>query len=186
MQRSYEYIPRRVISLALLAFLVSAVSSTAAFGAAARKPCGLQVLDDWYGSKTGQLSRTYPLGCYRDALRIVDSRPDTAIYSNAPDDITKAMELAAAGRGLNGPPSGPPPPGGSLPSFLGGPDAKNGGHAPTHRRSGVFADPGPTAPGSTATFAVPLPALVLAAIAVLLLTLGVSNYLVRAHRAASG
>ncbi len=138
------------------------------------------MIEDWYGSKTGQLSRIYPLHCYREALKIVGKETDISLYSNADTDITRAMELAALYGGKNGP-KGPTQSPDSLPSFLGGPDAKNNGRPPGE------ITPVPKPPQnpitsvvhSSSASSVPVPAIVLGAIAALMLALGSAAYFAR-------
>jgi hypothetical protein len=174
---------------AVLAVLFASLAATA--GAASAKSCGEQVIDDWYGSKTGQLSKTYPIHCYRDAIKMLKGHPDITIYSSAQQDITRAMQLAiiaSRNKGNGSGPGGPTPSLGDpnlLPSFRGGPDAKNGGHPP----NGVTpVDGGPTKPStppvvipfhSSSPSSVPLPAIILGAIAALLLALGAAAYVAR-------
>jgi hypothetical protein len=162
----------------LLCILAAALGITA--GSAAAKSCGDQVIADWYGSKTGQLSKIYPLRCYREALKIIANEPDVSLYSSAPDDIRRAMAFAASigPGGPRGPINSPD----NLPSFRGGPDAKNGGKPPGN----LVAIPKPTSPGvipgllhSSSASSVPLPAIVLGAVAALLLALGSAAYLAR-------
>ena len=171
---------RRPVRLAFL-LLVSAAALAASAGAAsAKSSCGQQVIDDWYGSKSGQLSKIYPLHCYREALDIVKHEPDLDVYSNAKSDITRAMALAAAFPG--GGPKNPTESPDNLPSFLGGPDAKHGGRPP-----GSSIPLGPNRPHgpiggvlrSSSASSVPVPAIVLGAIAALLLMLGSAAYLAR-------
>jgi hypothetical protein len=169
----------RPVRLAVLLMVSVAALAASASAASARTSCGQQVIDDWYGSKTGQLSKIYPLHCYREALVIVGRETDLSLYSNAKSDITRAMALAAA-FGKNGP-KGPLASPDNLPSFLGGPDAKNGGHPP-----GSALSLGPKRPGgvpglfhSSSASSVPLPAIVLGAIAALLLMLGSAAYIAR-------
>ena len=175
---------------ALLAVVLAAFAATA--GAASAKSCGEQVIDDWYGSKTGQLSKTYPLHCYRDALNMLKDRSDLSIYSSARLDITRAMELAiiASRNGGGGKGSGPAGPSPSLtdpnllPSFLGGPDAKNGGRPPASATPAPPTTKPSTPPiagpfHSSSPSSVPLPAIILGAIAVLLLALGAAAYIAR-------
>jgi hypothetical protein len=210
-------VTRLPLRLLLLASLAAAFLAATAGAASAAKPCGEQVIDDWYGSKTGQLSKTYPLHCYKDALKIVGRETDIDIYSNAREDILLAMQQALisdkkgsggggnrgnntnGGNSTNGGSSGKGPTGGSpapsstdpttadaLPSFLGGPDAKHGGKAPAStqpvtiqpraRRVAYSSDPLPAA-SSASGF--PLPAIVLAAVAGLLLALGAAAFLAR-------
>jgi hypothetical protein len=173
----------------VLAVLLASLAATA--GAASAKSCGEQVIDDWYGSKTGQLSKTYPIHCYRDALKMLKSQSDITIYSSAQQDITRAMQLAiiaSKNKGNGSGPGGPTPSLGDpnlLPSFRGGPDAKNGGHPP---KDAVPVDAGPTKPStppvvipfhSSSPSSVPLPAIILGAIAALLLALGAAAYVAR-------
>jgi hypothetical protein len=180
------------VRLVLLIATVAAAFAATTGAASAKESCGHQVIDDWYGSKTGQLSRTYPIHCYRDALKIVSSETDLEVYSNARQDILRAMQLAiAAGKNGSGTGGGPFDPTASvvtadvLPSFLGGPDAKNGGHPPADEQPQPTTqgkpDPGPV-PGvlhSSSPSSVPVPAIVLGAIAALLLALGAAAYLAR-------
>jgi hypothetical protein len=180
---------RPAVRLLLLLALVAAALAATTGAASAKESCGHRVIDDWYGSKTGQLSRTYPIHCYRDALNIVKGETDLEVYSNARQDINQAMLLAiAAGKSGGG---GPFDPTASvvtadvLPSFLGGPDAKNGGHPPASEQPQPTTqgkpDPGPVPSvlHSSSPSSVPVPAIVLGAIAALLLALGAAAYLAR-------
>ncbi len=179
--------PFRLVLLLLVA--VAAFAATAGT-AAARTSCGEKVIDDWYGSKTGQLSKTYPLHCYRDALKIIQGRPDLDVYSNASQDILFAMQLAIS-RDKKGPPGGAgaitndPQTADVLPSWHGGPDAKNGGQAPSSTLVVPYHPEGPghtpvnTVLPSSGPSSVPLPAIVLAAIAGLLLALGAAAFVAR-------
>jgi hypothetical protein len=183
------FLKRPSHKLAVLLLVVAAAFAATASGAMARTSCGEKVIDDWYGSKTGQLSRTYPLHCYRDALAIIHGRPDLDVYSNASQDILFALQAAIAHKNDKG--GGPPDVTDSvytadaLPSWHGGPDAKNGGHPPASvvvvtprlhgQPSGPVVD---TFHGSSAS-SVPLPAIVLGAIAAVLLMLGSAAYLAR-------
>ncbi len=174
----------------VLAIAVAAFAATT--GAASAKSCGQQVIDDWYGSKTGQLSKTYPIHCYREAIDMVKNHGDLAIYSSAQQDITRAMQLAIIalrnnGNGKGSGPGGPTPSltdPNALPSFKGGPDAKNGGHAPTSTTPEQPTTK-PTTPPALGPFhssdpsSVPLPAIILGAIAALLLALGAAAYIAR-------
>jgi hypothetical protein len=177
---------RPTLRLALLLVVAAAAFAATAGAAAVKTPCGEKVIDDWYGSKTGQLRQVYPLHCYRDALKLIGGRSDIDIYSNARQDILVAMQQAIAfGKGGGG--LGPPDvlTADAVPSFLGGPDARYGGHAPPGTepltiRARVVKPQSPIdgLHGSSA-LSVPIPAIVLGAIAVLLLTLGSAAYLAR-------
>ena len=173
--------------LALLAVLLLAVLAATAGTAAAKPSCGNQVIDDWYGSKTGQLSKTYPLHCYKDALKIVGKETDIDVYSNAKEDILRAMQLAIISKGKGGPgnPTADPTTADALPSFLGGPDAKHGGEAPSGTQPATVqprkstGNNLPTVVKASSASAVPVPAIVLGGIAGLLLILGGTAYIAR-------
>ncbi len=182
--------------LALLVALAGVLSAATAETASA-KSCGVQVIDDWYG---GHLTKTYPLRCYRDALTIVNQRADISIYTNARQDILLALQAAIARGRRGGGGKGPGAPAAAavlndpatadaLPSFLGGPDAKGGGQAPdairpvTTNRAPRTTTSSPIDTvinaGNSSASSVPLPAIVLGAIAGLLLALGCAAYLAR-------
>lgn len=75
---------RRVL---LVALFVAAFWPTAANAAV---PCRNRIYNDWYGD--GKIATTYPISCYRDALRHVHS--DARVYSSLVDDIKSAMQGA--------------------------------------------------------------------------------------------
>jgi hypothetical protein len=77
----------------------AAISSIAAFAAglillafpgqaAAAKPCWERVIDDWLAN--GTVTGTYPVHCYRDALKHVPE--DLRDYSNINDAINAALQ----------------------------------------------------------------------------------------------
>ena len=66
--------------------------------AAAGKPACWQVLlNDWYD---GRIDGTYPIHCYRDALKHLPNDVDT--YSSARDDIERALQSARVAARKNG------------------------------------------------------------------------------------
>ncbi len=54
--------------------------------AAASPTCAAVLLRDW---SDGRIDRTYPIRCYRSALKALPS--DLQVYSSAPDDIAQAL-----------------------------------------------------------------------------------------------
>jgi hypothetical protein len=78
----------RVKRLLLLATLVAVVlpGPTSAAGTSCRN----KVFNDWY--RDGKIASTYPLGCYRDALKHIPG--DAGIYSSLSDDIRSALRAA--------------------------------------------------------------------------------------------
>ncbi len=82
---------RVLFQLVLLAALTAALAVPQAAGAAV--PCRNQIYNEWY--RSGKVSTSFPVACYRSALRHVPL--DAQIYSNLTDDIRAAL-LAAIRR----------------------------------------------------------------------------------------
>ncbi len=81
-----------IVKAALLAALVSAAFAGSAVRAApaeAATPCWKLLLNDWYD---GRIDQTYPVHCYKDALKHLPS--DVQTYSSAHDDILRALQSA--------------------------------------------------------------------------------------------
>ena len=76
--------------LVLLALLLAAATVLLPGTAHASAPCRDRIYNEWY--RSGKIASTYPLACYRDALRHVPS--DAAIYSSLKDDIQSALQAA--------------------------------------------------------------------------------------------
>ena len=77
------------VSLALLFTLHGSSGTHAAASQSATPPaasCQGRLLRDW---ADGRIDGTYPLACYRAALRSLPS--DLKVYSSAPDDIRQAL-----------------------------------------------------------------------------------------------
>jgi hypothetical protein len=74
--------------LVLLVLLGLAAGAPA--GAQAKEPCRDKIFNDWYHD--GKIASTYPLSCYRDALRHIP--PDVGVYSSLGDDIRLALQAA--------------------------------------------------------------------------------------------
>lgn len=72
--------------------LALAAAVTFAPGAAAKAPCRNKIYNDW--DRDGKIASTYPLSCYRDALRNI---PDgDSVYTSLEDDIRAALQAAIA------------------------------------------------------------------------------------------
>jgi hypothetical protein len=75
----------------LLVLVLAAFAAPVASGsAAAAVPCRQKIYTDW--RQDGKIATTYPVGCYRDALRHLG--PDAQIYSSLGPDIRAAMQAA--------------------------------------------------------------------------------------------
>ena len=81
----------RAVALGGLVALALLVSTLRPAPAAAATPCWKALLNDWYD---GRIDNTYPLHCYRDALRHLPA--DVQTYSSAHDDIVRALQTAEA------------------------------------------------------------------------------------------
>jgi len=177
--------PHRIALRALLA-ATALVLALAAAGpaAAAAKPCGLKVIDDWYDN--GRVDGSYPLHCYDDAI---DELPrDVKDYSSAKDDIERALQNRMNGQGAP-PATGDPSPGetgSSTPGDEPGPDEPG-------ETTGTPGSDGPSKPGdesgvpeagagdvdTASSSSVPVPLLVLAGLALLLVAAGSVGYVAR-------
>ena len=145
-----------------LAFLVAGVGGAAAAPAASQQAtgkCWLQVINDW--EDNNQVDKIYAIPCYTQAIQHLSQYPDVAGYSSAEDDIRRALQAAfrldrggGGGTGLGG---GSPSGGG--PSGTGGSGKGGKGFI-----NAIFDRLGP---GNAQS--IPLPLLVLAGLALLLL-----------------
>ena len=159
-----------VLVLALIALL------TVASPAAAAQSCGRAVIDDWYDD--GRVDGTYALHCYDDAIEILPR--DVRDYSSAKDDIQRA--LTNARRGEPAPPATTDPtPGGGATTpedpddptdTTGALPADGSGDPPTGNEAGSAID-------SDSASSVPIPLLILAGLALLLVIGGTAGYVIR-------
>jgi hypothetical protein len=162
--------PRARRGLLLLAAVLSLL--VLAGPASAAKPCGRQVLDDW---NDGRIDGTYALHCYDDAIELIPR--DVRYYSSAEEDINRAMQ--AAMRKEKAPPNS-----GGVPVA----PPKEPAETDTTTTEGTATpqpppdDPAPeVAPevGSESVSSVPIPLLILAGLALLLVAGGSAGYLLR-------
>ena len=154
--------------LAILGVLAVALLTA---GPASASACGDRVINDWYD---GRIDGTYPLPCYDDAIEQLPR--DLRDYSSAPDDIKRALQ--AAMRGEAAPPNREPAPEGVEP-----PDGEEpGGPAGTPPDDPNDPRPADTVAaddaGSSAS-SIPIPLLILASLALLLIAGGSAGYVVR-------
>ena len=167
----------RLLLVTVLAAIALGVTGTAT----AATPCWRQVVNDWY--RNNRVDNTYPIHCYSEA--IANLPEDVKGYSNAPDDIRRAMLLAIRGdsssgggnAGGSGPIDGGIGPPGGFGSAAGpstgfqaaGKSDKNNGFL-----GGIFDTFGPKNASS-----IPLPLIILAAVALLLLAAGAASFVAR-------
>src|SRR5262249_17680023 len=81
-------VKRTLLLFTLLALTSLAVVLPAPAGAAV--PCRNKVFNDWYAD--GKIASTYPIACYRDALKHIPV--DARVYSSLNDDIRAALRAA--------------------------------------------------------------------------------------------
>ena len=157
---------------AFVSLLVLAGPATAA------KSCGRLVLDDWYD---GRIDGTYKLHCYDDAIEIIPR--DVRDYSSAEDDIKRALQAALRGQ------KAPPNSGGGAVAPPADPIDKPGTSTGTTTTEGTATTPAPglqpgpevapTVDTDKSASSVPIPLLILAGLALLLVAGGSAGYIVR-------
>ena len=168
-------------ALVAAALLVS-VARPAPAGAAT--PCWKTLLNDWYD---GHIDHTYPLHCYQDALKHLPA--DVQTYSSAHDDILRALQNAKAELRKSGKtptPNSPVVPPSSGSSTTTTKTSKHGGTTtattPTStspgRHPGGGLDGVAAGSGSSAS-SVPVPLIVLGALALLLVAAGAAGLLMK-------
>jgi hypothetical protein len=170
----------RVLRLGLLLMALVVVSGASSHRALAKTPsCADQVIADWYDD--GRVGKIYPLHCYREAIAKLP--PDVLDYSNAKEEIGRALAFAKQGK---------PDPGGTDPT----PPTSTGTtgtkttktsttkttKTSTTKTTSTGTNTTSTTTGTTDTSgpsSVPVPLLVLGGLAVLLLAAGSAGYLRR-------
>ena len=160
--------------LVVLVLALAAVSVAAPSSASAAAPCWKRLLNDWYD---GRIDKAYPVKCYREAIKNLPE--DVEVYSSARDDLTRALLSAARGSGgtlspndlvpagATGRRGGVPAPSDEEDTIAGGVLGGDDGDGPL----GFFA------PSNADS--IPIPLLVLAGLALLLLAAAGASFLAR-------
>ena len=166
---------RALTGTLLLVVLAAALLAASPAGAAAA--CGRQVIDDWYDD--GRVDGTYALHCYDDAIEILPR--DVRDYSSAKEDIERALQSKL--RGEPAPPAttdpspegeeDPPP--STTPAPTPPPDDPPPSKDPPPGPEGPEAAP----PVGESASSVPIPLLILAGLALLLVAAGSAGYVIR-------
>jgi|SRR5688500_15277916 len=170
-----EHQPGRHALRALLLLAGLLVLLATAGPAAAATGCGKKVIDDWFD---GRIDGTYALHCYDDAIEQLPR--DVRDYSSAKEDIERALQARLRGEEppTNVPPTETQPPeedGEEEDPGVVVPPTDDPGNGPT-RGDDPEAVPGDSAENASS---VPLPLLLLAGLALLLVAGGAAGYLVR-------
>ncbi len=158
----------RILFISAALFFISAGTASAA-------PCWKTLLNDWYD---GRIDKTYPAACYRDAIKHLP--PDVEVYSNAKDDLKRALQNVLAGKPPNNGIGGGSTGGGTATGTGGGTGAGDttGNTTDTIGRDTDSGGPVPNAikdVGPSSADSVPIPLLVLGGLALLLIAAGAAG-----------
>jgi hypothetical protein len=174
-----DVLSRRISLLAALA-AIAALAALFLAPVASAKTCAEQVIDDWYGN--GRVDQIFPKHCYLEAIRSLPV--DVKDYSNAEEDIRRALAFAGQGEPDPGPSGGPAPTGTT---------SEDPPATPTTPTTPVdTSDPGEQtladdSVDTSGPSSLPIPLLVLGGLALLLLAAGGAGYLSRrAHARRNG
>ena len=147
--------------------------------ASASAPCWKKLITDLY--RDGRIDKTYPQPCYQDAIKHLPT--DVKVYSNLATTIRRAQTAAIQGKAPGAGPSGgqtggaaPGPGSGKPPGPKGGVAAATttsdkGGSGPIGKALDALGAPNPDS--------VPIPLLILAGLALLLLAAGAAGLVAR-------
>jgi hypothetical protein len=175
--------PRNIVVslvLAALALTLGLAVAAAPASAKSKPPCWKTLINDWYD---GRIDGNYPIHCYREALQHLPT--DVETYSSAREDIKQALQQritqGTKGGGTTtttGGSSGSGPGGGTSGGTSGGGQGGDGGQSANGGPVGdVFNATKPKSADS-----VPVPLIVLGAVAFALMALGAAGFLSRRMR----
>ena len=178
--------PRNILLSLLLAALALSLGlavGVAPASAKSKPPCWKTLINDWYD---GRIDGTYPIHCYREALQHLPT--DVETYSSAREDIKQALQQRITqGSGGGGTTTTGGAGGGAAPSGGSGGGGSNGGNQSGGGGGNQSAGGGPvenvfhaTKPKSADS--VPVPLIVLGAVAFVLMGLGAAGFLSRRMR----
>jgi hypothetical protein len=172
-----------ILFAALLAAAAAAFAAPVAGGAPAapqrdKSHCWLDVINDWLDNN--QVDNVYAVPCYTQAIQQLSARPDIAGYSSAIDDIHRALlavirqDRNDGGQSGGGSQQGPDSSSSQSPGG-GGPNSSGGGGGGHHSFFGIG--------GPSSATSVPLPLIILGALAVLLALAALATWFARRFQA---
>jgi hypothetical protein len=186
--------PRNIVLSLLLAALALSLGlavGVAPASAKSKPPCWKTLINDWYD---GRIDGVYPIHCYREALAHLPA--DVEVYSSARQDIKEALQkritqgsgggtaTTQGSGGSGGSGAGPTGNGGGgngSGGSQGSGGSSGGGQGSGNSSSGPIDDAfNATKPGSADS--VPVPLIVLGAVAFLLMVAGATGFLARRQR----
>ena len=150
---------RQIRTLVITAAFAATAALAFGAGSASAKACGSAVINDWYVD--GTINGQYPARCYREALGHVNDK--MRIYSDLPDQLERGLRSAITRAGVLGTKTT------KVQSSRSTQGRKNSG--PIQR---VLGELGPDRADS-----IPVPLMILAGIAVLLIAAGAASVLIR-------
>ena len=164
-------LPVRIFGLVLLLALALMVGAKPA---AAKTPCWKQVVNDWV--EDSRIDRTYPRQCYSDALKNVPN--DVKDYSSFEEDIQSALQRVSRARTLANTGGG----GSTQPEKATEPQRRIGNADEVQPRPEYFQQAfdklGPREADS-----MPIPLIIMAGLALLLVAAGAGGLITRRFRA---
>jgi hypothetical protein len=150
----------------VLSTLAGVLLFVSAGPASAAAPCWKTLINDWYD---GRIDNIYPVACYQQALKHLPE--DVQTYSSARDDIRAALASRLTPKRKGVLPTVAPGKGGSGPSSGSGTKGRDGGGGPVQEVAKKLG------PKDATSF--PIPLIVLAGIAGLLLAAGAAGFATR-------
>ena len=171
-----------LVGLAAAFLLAFGAGTAAAAPAATQQPtntCWKDVVNDWLQHRPNVVG-SYAIPCYTQAIQHLNAYPDIQGYSNAPDDIHRALLAAYRANQPSGPSSASVDNGNNDNSSAGpvaGGSSNGGGPTPPASPSIVTRVFDAVGPGNAQS--IPLPLLVLAGLAVLLLLAATGTWLAK-------
>jgi hypothetical protein len=186
--------PLRHTTIFLAALLAAAAAAVAAPAAKASpaalqqatSTCWLDVINDWLDNN--QVDKLYAIPCYTQAIQHLNALPDVKGYSSAIDDIHRALLAAIREEHSNGP-GGLGGGGGSSSGgggAIGGGSNGGGGSSSGGGSNGTGAGGASNASqpfgGTASATSIPLPLIVLGALAVLLALAALGTWLARRYQ----
>jgi hypothetical protein len=170
-----EDLSRRIVLAAALAATVALAALADAPPADAKaKTCADAVVADWYGD--GRVDEIFPIHCYQEAIRSLPV--DVLDYSNAKEDILRALAYARQDKSDPGPSGGSRPTGTNSDTTATPPGDPGGPGGGPGEQTVAANDVDTSGPSS-----VPIPLLILGGLALLLLAAGGAGYLSRRAQA---
>jgi hypothetical protein len=155
----------------ILVFVAAAAAATFGVSPAHASACSNALIHDWYVD--GRIDRTYPIHCYREALR--DIPEDQIVYGTLRDDLNRALQNVIRKHNGDVTPMTPVPPGG------GGGGNDSGDASGTHDEG--FFHWLATKIGPSTANSVPVPLLVLGGLALALMAAAAVSFFARRYQA---